>query len=143
VGINAHRPNDDARTLGFDMTLNFQPQLSAVPGPTDPGLKIYDYTTGTTAMRSQPRAHPTMPCVMVSWDNTPRRGREGIVFVNATPAAFGRNLRETVGSVQDRPEQERLVVINAWNEWAEGNYLEPDLRDGTARLEAVREAVLR
>ena len=58
IGINAHNPTEDTRPLGFDATLNFEPQLSAVPGPTDPGLKIYDYQTATDRMSRQVRAIP-------------------------------------------------------------------------------------
>jgi lipopolysaccharide biosynthesis protein len=55
VGINAHNPTRDTRPLGFDSTLNFEPQLSAVPGPTDPGLKIYDYTIATRSRATTQR----------------------------------------------------------------------------------------
>jgi hypothetical protein len=79
---------------------------------------------------------------MVGWDNTPRRGAEGIVLINATPSVFERHLRHAVERVSDRPFDERLVFLNAWNEWAEGNHLEPDQRHGLARLEAVRRVVL-
>ena len=93
-------PTKDTRPLGFDSTLNFEPQLSAVPGPTEPGLKIYDYTIAT--QRCGPAARlPVPPCVMVSWDNTSRRGENGIVFINATPAHFERGLRD----VAERPSR--------------------------------------
>jgi lipopolysaccharide biosynthesis protein len=142
LGINAHQPNEDTRPLGFDCTLNFEPQLSAVPGPTDPGLKIYDYTIATRSMRAQARDYPTHPCVMVSWDNTPRRGPDGIVFINSTPATFERGLRDVVATHPEAEPSERLVFLNAWNEWAEGNHLEPDLRHGLGWLEAVRRVAL-
>lgn len=138
VGINAHQPTKDTRPLGFDSTLNFEPQLSAVPGPTDAGLKIYDYVIARRSMRAQERDYETHPCIVVSWDNTPRRGEDGIVFINATPENFEHGLREVVESVADRPREERLVFVNAWNEWAEGNHLEPDQRHGLGYLEAVR-----
>ncbi len=138
VGINAHQPTKDTRALGFDSTLNFEPQLSAVPGPGDPGLKIYDYTIAVGRMRAQRREYPTHPCVMVSWDNTSRRGDDGIVFINATPEAFGKGLEAVVQSVEGAPAEERLVFVNAWNEWAEGNHLEPDLRYGLEWLRAAR-----
>ena len=141
VGINAHNPTKDTRPLGFDTTLNFEPQLSAVPGPTDPGLKIYDYVIARKNMRAQPREYPTIPSLIVSWDNTPRRGSDGIAFINATPANFEAGLREVIDSVMDRPFEERLVFVNAWNEWAEGNHLEPDLRYGLGWLEALKRAV--
>ena len=141
VGINAHEPRKDTRPLGFDITLNFEPQLSAVPGPTDPGLKIYDYTTARRSMRAQERDYPYHQCVMVSWDNTSRRAQDGIVFINATPDTFERGLSEVVDSVIDQSPEERVVFVNAWNEWAEGNHLEPDLRYGLGWLEAVRNVV--
>lgn len=128
----------DSRPLGFDATLNFEPQLSAVPGPTDPGLKIYDYTIARRAMRNQKRDYFTHPCIMVSWDNTSRRKENGIVFINSTPQTFESGLSEIVNSIADRPASERLVFINAWNEWAEGNHLEPDQRYGLGWLEAVK-----
>jgi lipopolysaccharide biosynthesis protein len=142
LGINAHEPTKDTRPLGFDSTLNFEPQLSAVPGPTEPGLKIYDYTIATQSMRNQPRDYPTHPCVLVSWDNTPRRGDNGIVFINSTPESFERGLRRVAGTLSEHPPEERLLFVNAWNEWAEGNYLEPDLRYGLGWLEAVRRVAL-
>lgn len=142
VGLNAHRPTLDTRPLGFDTTLNFQPQLSAVPGAQAPGLKIYDYPIATTAMRAQPRDYPCMPCVMVSWDNTARRGPEGIVFINANPETFKAHLASVVDEAQAIPFERRIVVVNAWNEWAEGNHLEPDQRHGHGWLEAVRDVVM-
>lgn len=141
IGLNAHNPTRDTRPLGFDTTLNFEPQLSAVPGVNEPGLKITDYSIAVGRMRAQPRDYPFKPCVMVGWDNTSRRGHDGIVFINSTPEAFGAGLREVLDSVASVPFEERLVFLNAWNEWAEGNHLEPDLRHGLGWLEAVRAAV--
>jgi hypothetical protein len=138
IGINAHNPTMDTRPLGFDSTLNFEPQLSAVPGPTDPGLKIYDYTIATQSMHSQARDYPFHPCAVVSWDNTPRRGEDGIVFINSTPETFERHLRDAADTLADVQADHGLLFLNAWNEWAEGNYLEPDLRYGLGWLEAVR-----
>ena len=141
VGINAHHPTKDTRPLGFDITLNFEPQLSAVPGPTEPGLKIYDYTIATRSMRAQARDYPVVPCAMVGWDNTPRRGGDGIVFINSSPETFGQHLRDAAVSLEASGPSERLLFVNAWNEWAEGNYLEPDARFGTGWLEALRQVV--
>ena len=143
VGINAHNPTKDTRPLGFDSTLNFEPQLSAVPGPTEPGLKIYDYTLATRSMRNQTRDYPFHPCVMVSWDNTPRRGENGIVFINSTPQTFERHLAAAARPLHGAPPQHQLLFVNAWNEWAEGNNLEPDLKHGLGWLEAVQRVTRR
>src|SRR5262249_61937669 len=100
------------------------------------------YDIATRSMRSQERDYPFHPCAMVSWANTPRRRENGIVFINSTPETFERHLREAAEAIcEERPER-RLLFVNAWNEWAEGNYLEPDLRYGLAWLEAVRRVVV-
>ena len=57
------------------------------------------------------------------WDNTPHRGENGTVFINSSPEAWKTGLREEVQSVLNRLSDDRLVFINAWNEWAKGNYL--------------------
>jgi lipopolysaccharide biosynthesis protein len=137
VGCNSHADHD-YRQLGFDATLEFEPQLGLLPGPTADGLKIYDYPFARRRMAARRRDFPVHPCIFVRWDNTPRRGENGIVFINSTPEAFEAGLQEVVERVEHRPFDERIVVINAWNEWAEGNHLEPDLRHGLAYLEAVK-----
>ena len=88
-----------------------------------------------------PPPYPRFPGVCPSWDNSARRpaGR-AIIFRNTSPELFGHWLG---GKAQAfRPEGDaNLVFINAWNEWAEGNHLEPCLRKGTAWLDAIRAVV--
>ena len=81
------------------------------------------------------------PCVVPNWDNTPRAGRDGIVLTHAKPEYFRAHVRDAVASIADRHSQERLLWIKSWNEWAEGNYLEPDLESGRARLEVLRDEI--
>lgn len=138
VGINAHNPTRDARDVGFDCTLDFEPQLGVLEKADRRGLKTYDYLESVRRMRASVRDYPTHPSVFVSWDNTPRRGSEGVVFTGSDPAAFKRSLGDVLDRVQSQPLERRLVFLNAWNEWAEGNHLEPDLRFGMGWLEAVR-----
>ena len=79
--------------------------------------------------------------VMMGWDNTARRGEKSFVFHGATPANFRRWLRAAVRTARtEAREAETAVFINAWNEWAEGTYLEPDRDFGTGWLEAVASA---
>jgi hypothetical protein len=80
--------------------------------------------------------------VMTGWDNTPRLPRNGHVFVNAHPANYERWLAGIVARTRaTRSGDERIVFLNAWNEWAEGAYLEPDAAHGRAFLEATRRAL--
>jgi len=82
------------------------------------------------------------PCAIPNWDNTPRSGVRGVVLHHSTPELYRRHLATALGQVGDRPEGQRLVFLKSWNEWAEGNYLEPDQRFGRAYLEATRDVVL-
>jgi hypothetical protein len=83
-----------------------------------------------------------LPCVLPNFDNTPRSGVRGFVFENATPELFRRYLDKAIEKVRNRPRDSAIIFVKAWNEWAEGNYLEPDERYGHAFLDAVRDAVL-
>jgi hypothetical protein len=81
------------------------------------------------------------PCVYPNWDNTPRSGRRGVVVTGTGPEVLRRHVADAAALLADRPAQERLLWLKSWNEWAEGNYLEPDLEHGTAWLEAVRDGL--
>lgn len=79
------------------------------------------------------------PCVYPNWDNSPRSGRRGVVLTDSTPERFRAHVHQAVSVLQDRPGEERLLWVKSWNEWAEGNYLEPDLEVGHARLQVLSE----
>ena len=82
------------------------------------------------------------PCVTPSWDNSPRRANKSFwAFINSTPSYFGDWLRDTLSHFIPYSKEENLVFINAWNEWAEGNHLEPDQKWGRAYLEEVKKAI--
>ena len=84
---------------------------------------------------------PYFPTVSIGWDNTPRYpefGRESVVHINNAPESFGAYLLKAKQYADEHPDQPRLITINAWNEWVEGSYLEPDMRWGYAYLEAVK-----
>ena len=75
------------------------------------------------------------PGIIARWDNTPRRGRKGLVYTGASAEKF----KETLCKLKQKIPEESFVFINAWNEWGEGAMLEPDKEEGYAYLEAVRE----
>lgn len=85
----------------------------------------------------------TFPCVTPNWDNTPRSGTRGTLFPDATPELYRMVLRKAIGDVASRPREHRLVFIKSWNEWAEGNYLEPDQRFGHQFLQVTKEEIYR
>jgi len=81
------------------------------------------------------------PCMIPNWDNTPRCGRRGVVFHNSSPELFKKHAKMLVEQVQHKPIQKRIILVKSWNEWAEGNHFEPDVRYGYAYLDALLEAI--
>jgi len=78
------------------------------------------------------------PCLVPNWDNTPRAGTAGMVFQGSTPALFARHLKKAIQKIEELPAQRQFIFIKSWNEWAEGNYLEPDKKFGVAYLEEIK-----
>jgi len=79
------------------------------------------------------------PSVIHAWDNTPRSGVNGIVFRGATPERFRVALGRAFNLTRQQKPNHRLIFLKSWNEWAEGNHLEPDLRDGHGFLSVIAE----
>ncbi len=107
------------------------------------GKQLYSYKKYIKDIAAKPKADvKTFPSVFPSWDNASRRvGQQFLAFKGSTPKLF-ENLFETVyDSFTPYSEEENFVFINAWNEWAEGNHLEPDLKWGRGYLEAISKVV--
>lgn len=103
-------------------------------------LTIYDYREVRDSLLRKGKAEfQEFPCVIPNWDNTPRSGLNGLVLQGSTPELFRGHLRAALKNVADHPSERRLVFVKSWNEWAEGNHLEPDIRFGRGYLEVLRE----
>lgn len=124
---------------GFGRLLRW---LDAVPGDyTPPSRYLYEpLARDPYGDRHLPEYE--YPRVICNWDNTPRLGSRGYVLEGSTPDLFALYLRNAIAQVEDRPVERRLVFLKSWNEWAEGNYVEPDAKHGRAWLRALRSAVL-
>jgi GT2 family glycosyltransferase/SAM-dependent methyltransferase len=139
----------DPRGFGFDGAIEFPPHQMGVPSEMPPRLnpafegQLYDYRA--TARRYLEREWPDYPFwrgVMPRWDNTARRQDRSGVFVGSTPGAYQGWLEATVEQTRTMHQgEDRMVFLNAWNEWAEGAHLEPDNTFGHAYLEATRNAL--
>ncbi len=78
-----------------------------------------------------------IPVAIPNWDHTPRSKNQGSVILNSTPELFLKNLDNCFELIKNRKKSERFIFIKSWNEWAEGNYLEPDVEFGKSYLEAI------
>ncbi len=82
--------------------------------------------------------HYYYPSVLPNWDNTPRSNTNGLIFHNSTPDLFEQHIKEAIDIVKDYPDENKIIFIKSWNEWAEGNHLEPDLKWGLQYLQKVK-----
>ncbi len=103
-----------------------------------PTPAVYDYQDyANNAFHLERYNADFYPCVIPGWDNTPRTGENGVVLHNSTPLFYAQHLRDALDIVDGRSLDESVVFVKSWNEWAESNYLEPDLRHGHAYLAAT------
>ena len=82
------------------------------------------------------------PTVLPQWDRSPRTGKNEGIYVNATPKHFEQHLRDALHMVETKDMDHRILFLRSWNEWAEGNYVEPDLRYGKGFLNALRNVIV-
>jgi lipopolysaccharide biosynthesis protein len=101
--------------------------------------RVFSYRDLVSSMLDKPlKPYKRFRCVCPCWDNSARRSKQATIFVESSPHLFKKWLMEikkrTLANFKD---EERIIFINAWNEWAEGCHLEPDLKFGRQYLEAV------
>jgi lipopolysaccharide biosynthesis protein len=82
-----------------------------------------------------------IPTIIPNWDHTPRSGNRGVVFHNSTPMLFKKHVKEALNIVKNKPEERQIIFLKSWNEWGEGNYMEPDLKFGKGYIYALKEAI--
>jgi glycosyltransferase involved in cell wall biosynthesis len=104
---------------------------------------VHDYADiAATSLRVPVPAFPLIKTLCPGWDNEPRREGKGLVLTGATPALYQDWLEKLVAYANKNPfHGEPFIGVNAWNEWAEGAYLEPDIHAGAAYLNATARAL--
>ncbi|NEX19367.1 glycosyltransferase [Thiorhodococcus mannitoliphagus] len=139
-----------AQARGFDAAVEFPPHGHAVEASppqnmSNPGFRgrFYDYPATARAFAAAQYETPKLfRGVMPSWDNTARRQDAADIFLDASPSLYEQWLKRMIEETRDLHfGDERILFVNAWNEWAEGNHLEPDSRFGSSYLEATRRAL--
>lgn len=103
------------------------------------GVNLCDYDEACQKMLAFKHKKNSYRCLFVDYDDSPRRGKNGIVFKGTSPEKFGRYLQKTIKLSEI--EGNNIVFINAWNEWGESNYLEPDEKNRYGYLESVKNAL--
>ena len=138
----------DPTSIGFDSIIQFPPHRIKVAQKSVTILnhqysgKVYDYDETKQGALKQLEIHPHMlPGVMMGWDNSARRPGKGNVYHGCTPKSYQDWLERTLRITNANKDRQSMIFINAWNEWAEGTYLEPDNKYGYGYLEATSTAI--
>ena len=151
----------DPKNIGFDAAMEFSPDNREVGQAVFSGsisrkmsrwgilprafhqhtVLRYPIIAASRMKRASP-VYKRFRCVTPMWDNTARRKKDGRILIGSTPQLYKNWLSTMVRQTKTRFEgDERVLFINAWNEWAEGCHLEPDVKHGRAYLEATRQAL--
>lgn len=150
----------DPQSFGFDAAVEFQPDWSYLGPPLFRSYwaqlarkarllnsnygrtTVYNYGDVAERMLTKPEpSYLRFPCVTPMWDNSPRRNEDALILRNSTPELYHRWLMETTRRSLSDARRKGVLFINAWNEWAEGNHLEPCQRWGQAYLRATGRAL--
>jgi GT2 family glycosyltransferase len=149
VMVRSFHDQTAPEVYGFDAAVQFPPHFPAATitsliAGKDEKFKgtVYDYNqlrrVALEQLTSASSKDKTYAAVMPSWDNTARRGSDAVIWADSSPESYYEWVSATVEQVQKKEESdERLIFINAWNEWAEGCHLEPDEKYGYAWLNAT------
>jgi len=161
------KTDEEILNLGFDGVVDFQPNRFDFPPARGIRSRLFrcarqvlseaiyqriklsvsannivDYRGMVEGIMSKkwPSHYRKFPCVFPSWDNSARR-KSATIIQNDDPSIYGRWLKKSIDNVQTYPDSEKIVFINAWNEWAEGCHLEPDLKYGHKFLQETYAAL--
>ncbi len=148
---------DATKNIGFDAIRTYNQKyaelmaggkvkkvVNAILRRVAPGLVIekYDYKKIVDNIYSDiDSRNDVYPQLLAGWDRSPRSGRRAIIYHGTTPETFKYAVEKVLDRVKDKDPEHRIVFLNSWNEWGEGAYMEPDLKYGKGKLEALREAL--
>jgi lipopolysaccharide biosynthesis protein len=155
-------PNEQTNpsSLGFDGAVEFQPDWALLRRPLRRNIfwlitsKLgftgnafwdflifdYEYLVNESLQKPNP-SYERFPCVTPQWDNSPRKEKGGIILRNSTPQLYERWLINVIQKKIKIGDKGNFIFINAWNEWGEGNHLEPDAQFNHSYLEATKRAI--
>lgn len=151
---------EDAVSVGFDAAIQFHPDYRYFNKMKPPfkdrlirklGLEesffykhhVEDYEQYNNRVKNNNHlvSSKVYPGITPGWDNTARKTKDGIIFLNSTPAKYKKALHDSLAAYKPFSDDENFFFINAWNEWAEGNHLEPCQKWGLQYLEFTKQVL--
>lgn len=106
------------------------------------GIVKYDYRKITKLLfTKEDKQDNIYPTIIPNWDRSPRSGKNAIVWYNNHPDYFKEQVELALDFIKDKPNEHKILFLMSWNEWGEGNYMEPDITFGKGYIEALRQAL--
>ena len=103
----------------------------------------YDYRKSAEKwIPKEVKKESIFPIILPNFDHSPRSGNMGLIFDKNSPMAFKNQIEKAVKYISHKSLDRQIIFLKSWNEWGEGNYMEPDLRYGHAYLDALRSVIL-
>lgn len=81
------------------------------------------------------------PTIVPNWDHSPRSGGNSWILHNSTPELFEKNIKAALNCLDKKSKEGRIILLKSWNEWGEGNYIEPDILFGKGYLNTLKKAL--
>lgn len=104
--------------------------------------KIVEYAKAIEFMKSNRfEDESVIPTIIPNWDHTPRSGNFGTCFNNCTPELFKVHVNYLLNTIRRKKDINQILFLKSWNEWGEGNYMEPDIKYGDGHIKALRECL--
>jgi hypothetical protein len=117
----------------FQRTFKLNPRVN---------LNIYDYREFIKHMSANgDKSDLFFPTLYPDFDNSPRSGERALIMEHASPEEFRKHVKDVLLKVADKPYERRVIILKSWNEWAEGNFMEPDIKYGHGYLEVLKSEI--
>lgn len=102
----------------------------------------YDYAKTVTGFFSPEDSWENVfPTILPQWDRTARVGKADGVYLSSTPKKFQQHVEQVCEIIKNKHPEHQVIILESWNEWAEGNYIEPDLKFGKKYIQALHTAL--
>lgn len=106
-------------------------------------LTVFDYNKiSRRLLVEEDKWENVYPTILPNWDRSPRSGKEACIYHNSTPENFRKHLKAVIKHIEAKPYEHRIAFLMSWNEWGEGNYVEPDLKYGHGYLDVLKEELV-
>lgn len=151
IGHTSNESNITSKAYGYLDAINLHNLHSVFRGYT---LKRYfswlskrplnavEYSKAISLLKNDLfRQNKIYPTIYPNWDASPRLGSVATMLLNSTPELFKRHAKQIFSNLIDKSDSDKIVFLKSWNEWAEGNYMEPDLLHGNGYIKALSEAI--